>query len=482
MSLNCREIDEILAELRLDGMKIERVFQPSYDTVILGLYGGGRSLDLLVSIAHGACRIHSVTKMPAKNERPLRFMECLRSQVRGARIAHAAQIGRERVVKLNLDLPGSDSGTAVMYIRLWSGAGNIVLADSGGTIIDAMARKPSRGEVSGLPCTIEADLAARELTGSPEREFHLRDLPGEGSFEKRIEAFYAERGAGLSREKLLETAKERFERRMRILDARNAEYEARAAEFRDAARQRELGDILMAGYGTPLVRGNSAYVLVQDFYRGGEVSVRIDPSLGNVPNAQAYYEKYRKASSGLAEVEEELARTRASITKAQAWIARAEAEQDPFAIARMLAKAGTVREKHARKSPGLAFALEGWSILVGRSGAENDELLRKNVRGSDMWMHARDRSGSYVFIKAVRGKSIPLPVLLDAGMLALYYSKARADGEGDLYYTPVKYLRRVKDGPKGLVIPTLEKNLFVRIDENRLKILLALSEGQEDTV
>jgi len=38
-----------------------------------------------------------------------------------------------------------------------------------------------------------------------------------------------------------------------------------------------------------------------------------------------------------------------------------------------------------------------------------------------------------------------------------------------VYYTQAKYLRRVKDGPKGLVIPTLEKNLFIRIDEARIK-------------
>jgi predicted ribosome quality control (RQC) complex YloA/Tae2 family protein len=60
---------------------------------------------------------------------------------------------------------------------------------------------------------------------------------------------------------------------------------------------------------------------------------------------------------------------------------------------------------------------------------------------------------------------------LDAGNLALFYSKGRNSGEGDLYYTQVKFLRRAKDGPKGLVLPTQEKNLRVKMEEVRLRKL-----------
>ncbi|MGB4572215.1 MAG: NFACT family protein [Rectinemataceae bacterium] len=494
MSLNHKEIDLILGELDLEGMKIERVLQPSYDTIVLCLYGGGRALDILVSIAHGACRIHSLSSLPAKNERPLRFMECLRSRLRGGHIDEVQQLGGERIIHFTVSVPDSENPGETqrysLYVRLWSGAGNMILADSEGRIVDVLARRPARGEISGAPCLIEESLAPapHAAAGDPEKppkRFEVRDLPGEGSFDKRIEAYYSERGEGVSREKLLETAKERYERRKRSLENRIAEFESRAAEFRDAERFKQIGDILMAGYQLPEADGSRAgktFVTVQDFYRGGDLSVRIDPSLGNVANAQEYYERYRKASSGLAEVEEELARSRQTLEAADAWIARAEAEKDPFAIAKMLSKAGTVREKAVRRYPGLSFEIDGWTILVGRSGVENDDLLRRHVRGSDMWMHARDRAGSYVFIKARKGKTIPLPVLLDAGTLALYYSKARNEGAGDLYYTFAKYLRRAKTGPKGLVIPTLEKNLFVRIDENRLKTLLSTADGKEETI
>ena len=48
----------------------------------------------------------------------------------------------------------------------------------------------------------------------------------------------------------------------------------------------------------------------------------------------------------------------------------------------------------------------------------------------------------------------------------------------DIYYTQVKYLRRIKDGRTGLVTPTREKNLFVVLDEQRIRRLTG--SGQEE--
>ena len=111
-------------------------------------------------------------------------------------------------------------------------------------------------------------------------------------------------------------------------------------------------------------------------------------------------------------------------------------------------------------------------IIIGRNARENDEILRHDAKGMDIWMHTRDYSGAYVIIKAKRDKTVPLPVLLDAASLAIHYSKAKKNGRADLYYTYVKYLRRAKDGPRGLVIPTQEKNLSAVLDEKRVKELL----------
>lgn len=524
MSLNHREIDLVLAELDLEGARLQRVLQPTYDSIMLGLYKAGRETDLLISIAHGACRVHRLSSRPPKPERPLRFMECLRSRLRGGRLDSIRQLGNERILRIDFTVSkreeggdadeqvyrplgafardqayglassraregGPETGVAAaepevlryrLYARLWSGAGNIILCEEGGTIVDVLARRPKRGEISGGHCAIEEELDAAAREKSPtqvQRSFEPRDFPPAphpkegGGYNERVEAFYAASGGELSREKLLESARERFRKRERAIGARLSELEARAAEYRDADRLRELGDILMANQG---LQAEGKFLVCEDFYRGGEISIQVDQHLSIVDNAKSFYERSKKARAGLADVEAEILSSRASLETARAELEKLERIEEPLLIARMLEKGGTARENRKKDYPGLSLERDGWTILVGRSAKENDELLRRHVRGSDLWLHARDFAGSYVFVKAKAGKSFPLEILLDAGNLAIYYSKGRENGGGELYYTFVKYLRRAKDGPKGLVLPTHEKNLRISLDEKRLKELRGL--------
>lgn len=488
MSLNWKEIDLVLSELDLEGSQIQRIEQPSYDSIVLGLYGRGIETNLVISVAQGACRLHRSGKRPPKNERPLRFMECLRSRVRGGRILDIRQLGDDRIVRVEIAAPpGADDPQEcphayVLFARLWSGAGNILLCEADGTIVDAIARRPGKAELSGMrfdptptrPAVAEAD--------RPRKVFEIRDLPlpegrAEASFNERVEAWYAQRGGELSRDRLLENARERYAKRKSFLETRVVSLEKQATAFRDSGRTRELGDLIMANLDR---RPDGRYLEVEDFFRGGSLRVEIEPDLPLPANAARYYERAKKESSGLADVEAELAKWRLELEAERAELERLEGLSDPLLIARGLQKGGTVRESRERRYPGLSLDRSGWTILIGRSAKENDELLRRHVRGSDLWLHARDWAGSYVFVKSRRDKSVPLEVLLDAGSLALYYSKGREAGEGDLYYTFVKYLRRAKDGPKGLVIPTQEKNLHVRLDEVKLRELRDLIGAEPD--
>jgi len=378
--------------------------------------------------------------------------------VRGAHIKSTEQLASERIVKRRI---GHDDGERLLYARLWSGAANIILCKPDGTIVDALARKPSKGELSG---SHYAPVAG----GAPPREFSVRELSGEGSFNARIDAYYAEHGSELSRAALLERARKYFTQKREQLDSRLAALEKAAADYADADRYRELGDILMANQSAAY---DGKTIATDDFYRGGEVLIRVDPTKSIIENARAYYEKSKKAKSGAIETATELDELKHSIDLLETDRTRLEATENPYAIRAWLAKRRTSSVEAPKRFPGLSLERSGWLILIGRSATENDELLRRHVRGNDLWFHARDYAGSYVFVKNRPGKSVPLEIMLDSGTLALYYSKGRSAGAGDIYYTQAKYLRRAKNGPKGLVIPTQEKNLRVKIDDARMRDL-----------
>ena len=53
----------------------------------------------------------------------------------------------------------------------------------------------------------------------------------------------------------------------------------------------------------------------------------------------------------------------------------------------------------------------GFRILVGRNAQANDQLLQQYTSKEDMWLHARDVSGSHVIIKHQAGKKFPGPVI-----------------------------------------------------------------------
>jgi predicted ribosome quality control (RQC) complex YloA/Tae2 family protein len=67
--------------------------------------------------------------------------------------------------------------------------------------------------------------------------------------------------------------------------------------------------------------------------------------------------------------------------------------------------------------------------------------------------------------------------MLDAGNLAVHFSRGKGSGGGDVYYTQVKYLRRAKGAKKGTVLPTQEKNLSIRLEPARIE---RLKEGGQD--
>jgi predicted ribosome quality control (RQC) complex YloA/Tae2 family protein len=186
--------------------------------------------------------------------------------------------------------------------------------------------------------------------------------------------------------------------------------------------------------------------------------------------AEKYYEQYRKEKNALSEIHREIAAGERELKEVTEKLERLLSENSPLVLAKLLRTTARISPgKKEKARPGLSFKRGDWLIIVGRDAKENDELLRRHVKGNDLWLHARDYHGSYVFIKQRSGKTAPLDILLDAGNLAIFYSKGRNNGEGDLFYTKVKYLRRAKDSPKGTVIPTQEKNLFVKMDEERLR-------------
>jgi len=471
MSLNWKEINLILEELDLEGAQIQGAVQSAYEVIFLRLHKKGETKQVLISLSPGACRIHETFAAFPKSDKPLRFTQFMNSKIVNGWITEAVQLGDNRIVRLVVKR-GADIFR--LYVRLWSNAANIVVTDENGAVLDAMRRLPKRGEITGgryFPENIETkEKPVREYEI---RAYEIRKLPGEGSFNKKIDAFYAAQGGPLSLKTLKELAMRTCEGSMSRINAALDRLREKEAAFMNAVLYKSYGDLILS---------NIAEIKPGDKWLEAECNgeifrIEIDPRISPVAQAQKYYEQYRKEKSGLVEIQREIAAGERELQEVTEKFSRLMNEDNPLILAKLLKKGGASRvspafsSKKEKARPGLSFRRGEWLIIVGRDASENDELLRRHVKGNDLWLHARDYHGASVFIRHRSGKTVPLDILLDAGNLAIFYSKGRNNGEGNLFYTTVKYLRRVREGPKGLVIPTQEKNLHIKLDEDRLRSL-----------
>ncbi|MDR2136509.1 MAG: NFACT RNA binding domain-containing protein [Treponema sp.] len=451
MSLNWKEIDCVLSELELEGCQIQKALQSAFDVIALRVHGRGASKTVLVSLSPGACRIHETFRAVPKSDKPLRFAEFLNSRITNGWIEEAVQLGDNRIVRLRVRR-GEQTGGRY--------APEETLAPHGPGGRDFSVRD-FRPNPAGEGCPSKEGRPSEE--GRP-------DGGRDPSYNERVDAFYAEQGGGLSLESLREQVRRNWEGKIGRLSASLEKLKAKEGDFASAENLKQYGDIILAGLSR--IAPGDRWLEAEDFYRGGRVRIQLEEGLDGPGQAERYYERYRKAKRGLEDVRQEIARGEAELLKLEEAMNALLAETNPLVLQKIMRGAGPAPALPGdRKRPGLSFRRNDWLIIVGRDAAENDALLRRHVKGNDLWLHARDYPGAYVFVKYRSGKTVPLDILLDAGNLAIFYSKGRNNGEGDLFYTPVKYLRRAKDGPKGLVIPTHEKNLRVKTDEGRLREL-----------
>jgi predicted ribosome quality control (RQC) complex YloA/Tae2 family protein len=113
----------------------------------------------------------------------------------------------------------------------------------------------------------------------------------------------------------------------------------------------------------------------------------------------------------------------------------------------------------------------GYTVLAGRSDADNDRLSLKIARPNDWWFHVRGLPGSHVVLQVGRSGTPQKSVLEQAAAIAAWHSKARAGGITAVSYTQAKFVRKPRGAKPGTV--TIQK-------EGLLKVRPALPEGAAD--
>lgn len=456
MSLTSAEIDRVLGEFPLGPWYVGSIHAPSYHRYLISFEGPEKQVCLAVSLQTPFLRLAVLPSCFPVRGPVHRFLSSLRRQLVRARLVALEHYLGERVVWLRLERDGQEWH---LYLRLWTNAANLFLCDADRTIQDAAFLRPNRGEVAGQTLRL------------PEPNTHPRvaprEFPGEGTYSERLERHYRD----LESRRRLEEATARLETWLTgTINGLVSRIQALEDQLQDdGSRDRHFGDLLMANLHriVPYQRD----ITVED-WEGGSVTLALDPRLPPARQADRYYERARKLKERSERCREEIESCRVRLLRWEEVRRRLIEQPGPW----VLEEAAKLRQwpspERSESAMGLRLHIRGFPVLVGRNARENDLLLRTAAKGRDHWIHTRDVPGGFVFVRCPAKKSVPLDVLLDAAQLAAHFSKARGRGKVDLYWTRVKYLRRVKDGGTGRVIPTQERNLSIETDPDRVRRLL----------
>lgn len=132
---------KVVQELKsLIGYKIDKVFEPDKNTIILGLYGKNSNFSLLLCTSSNNCRIHLTTH---NQKNPLiapNFCMLLRKHLIGLKIKNIYTVDLERIVFIDLENNENPNKPIQkrIIIELMGRHSNIIITDVNGIIIDSM--------------------------------------------------------------------------------------------------------------------------------------------------------------------------------------------------------------------------------------------------------------------------------------------------------------------------------------------------------
>lgn len=312
--------------------------------------------------------------------------------------------------------------------------------------------------------------------------------PGEhvkpvGSIAEAMDALYAQselhdhiREHGASLRKILQNNVERLEKKLSLYaDAINAE--------NSIAQDKRYGELLTASLHA--LKANAAEAVVTDYYSDPPQKIIIPMDILHTPgeNAQRYFKRYQKAKAArdmalrqreqavaeLAYLEGQLDNLSKCTTLTELEEMREELKEQGYLKKEQ--RRGKQKEKPRKLPPSKPlhyFSSDGTDIYVGKNNKQNDALTLHFADGDDLWLHTKDIPGSHVIVKSAAPSKA---TLLEAAMLAAYFSKARGGENIPVDYTPRKYVKKPGGAKPGMVIYTTNKTAFVTPEESVIKSL-----------
>lgn len=265
------------------------------------------------------------------------------------------------------------------------------------------------------------------------------------------DAFTAEKSAAASRLKATIEATESYLEKTR----------KKLHELENDNSYKIWADLLMANLHT--IKTGVDRVTLPDFYHDNRtVEIKIKKDLTPQKNAAIFYKKSKNQQIEITHLEKLIAGKQKEWEKTVDQLSEIESASDLKSIRKATEKFGVAeKEKQAAPLPYREVEHQGYKIWIGKNAQSNDTLTLRYGYKEDLWLHAKDVSGSHVLLKHQAGKNFPKDIIEYAAQLAAYYSKRKNESLCPVTVTPRKYVRKRKGDPAGMVVVEREEVMMV---------------------
>lgn len=537
MALDAVCLAAVLDEVKRSvlGGRIDKIYQPARDEVVMAVRGNEGNVRLLFSASPNHPRVQ-LTRLSRENPgTPPMFCMLLRKHLTGARILEIAQPELERIVLFQLEALDElgDRVERRLVLECMGRSANLILLDGEGRVVDCVRRQ--EGDLSsgkrqvlpglfyrlpeprfGVPPLLERELRFRGETGEleePIRDLYERVRAGEytpymllrdgrpvdfsflpilqygpdtelrkyETFGRLLDDFYETRErqeqARQKGQDLIKSVTSARDRTARKLENQRRE----RAKALDREQLRQWGDIITSNLYA-MERGMSRLRAV-NYYDpdGGEVEIKLDPLLTPQQNAAKYYKEYNKAKTAeqaLTVQIEKGGRELEYLNSVLENITLAEGERDLQEIRQELTETGYLRRPS--KSKGREKRVAGRPMEFRSTAGLRISVGKNNSQNDQLTTKQAFKSDIWLHTQKIHGSHVILWLeggeadaqsLTEAAVLAAYFSQGREGRRVPVDYTPVKYVKKPAGARPGMVVYTTYQTAYVDPDGELVKKL-----------
>ena len=505
---------KVVEELNsIENYKIDKIYEPDKNTIILGLYGNLGNVALIACISSNNYRFHITTHIPSNPFNALNYCMLLRKHILGYKIKNIYTQDLERIIFIEVENDENPDKPIIkkIIIELMGKHSNIILTDSNGLIIDSM-RHTSKEENSQrdiyataryvLPLAsnynliekspnsqyINADKVSIDITEYKNEipsEYVLSNSKNENIYELNfaLDDFYYKKekkekfiNYRNSISNLILATLKKYEKRLVNIDEK-------LSECKEREKFKLYGELITANL-YKIKENNLSSIKLENYYDNNKlIEIPLDKKFSANVNAKHYFKKYVKLKNALEVVNLQKKDTLNDIKYIESIVYEIEnaenmndidyiygeiAESAIFKLKTSMQKSDSkpkkkkhlTNNKFANFNP-IKYLIDGYVIYVGRNNKENDYLTNKFARKNDIWFHTKDIHGSHVILKVNSNEIIPDNIIYEAAKLAAIHSKAKNSSNVPVDYCEVRYVKKIPGNKPGLVTYSNNKTMFI---------------------